>query len=33
VSNANPSGGISGSDNAAFGPQPQGYALANRLAD
>ncbi len=24
VSNANPSGGISGSDNAAFGPQPQG---------
>jgi hypothetical protein len=37
VSNANPSGGITAStkalDNAAFGLHPQGYGLANRLAD
>ena len=26
-------GGISARNNAAFGPQPQGYGLANRLAD
>jgi hypothetical protein len=32
VSNANPTGGIKASDNAAFGFQPQGYAVANRLA-
>jgi hypothetical protein len=32
VSNANPTGGIKASDNAAFGVQPQGYGVANRLA-
>jgi hypothetical protein len=32
VSNANPSGGIKASDNAAFGVRPQGYGVANRLA-
>jgi hypothetical protein len=36
VSNANPSGGIKASDNAAFGVRPQGYGrgtgMANRLA-
>ena len=29
VSNANPTGGIKPSDNAAFGAQPQGYRVAN----
>jgi hypothetical protein len=28
-----PSGGIKASDNAAFGVQPQGYGVANRVAD
>jgi hypothetical protein len=32
VSNANSTGGIKPSDNAAFGAQPQGYGVANRLA-
>jgi hypothetical protein len=32
VSNANSTGGIKSSDNAAFGGQPQGYGMANRLA-
>jgi hypothetical protein len=27
-----PTGGIKASDNAAFGPEPQGYGMANRLA-
>jgi hypothetical protein len=29
---ANPMGAIKPCDNAAFGAQPQGYGLANRLA-
>ena len=32
ISNANPSGGIKAGENAAFGVQPQGYGVANRLA-
>jgi hypothetical protein len=32
ISNANPIVGIKPSDNAAFGVQPQGYEVANRLA-
>jgi hypothetical protein len=32
VSDANPAGGIKASDNAAFGVEPQGYGVANRLA-
>src|SRR5258708_33097664 len=32
VSNANPTGGIKAWDNAAFGVQPQGYGVANRMA-
>jgi hypothetical protein len=32
ISNANPTGGIKACDNAAFGPEPQGYGIANRLA-
>jgi len=31
-SNANPTGGIKPTDNAAFGVQPQGYGVTNRLA-
>jgi hypothetical protein len=32
ISNANPTGGIKACDNAAFGLEPQGYGMANRLA-
>jgi hypothetical protein len=32
VSNANPTGGIKATDNAAFGAEPQGYGVVNRLA-
>jgi hypothetical protein len=32
VSNADLVGGIKASDNAAFGVEPQGYGVANRLA-
>jgi hypothetical protein len=32
VSTANPTGSIKPTDNAAFGVQPQGYGVANRLA-
>jgi hypothetical protein len=32
ISNANPIGGIKPCDNAAFGDQPQGYGVTNRLA-
>jgi hypothetical protein len=32
VSDANPAGGIKASDNAAFGVEPQGYGVANRMA-
>jgi hypothetical protein len=32
ISNASPTGGIKPADNAAFGVQPQGYGVANRLA-
>jgi hypothetical protein len=32
VSDANPGRGIKASDNAAFGVEPQGYGVANRLA-
>jgi hypothetical protein len=32
ISNANPTGGIKACDNAAFGLEPQGYAMAKRLA-
>jgi hypothetical protein len=31
ISNANPIVGIKTCDNAAFGVQPQGYGMANRL--
>jgi hypothetical protein len=32
ISNANPTGGIKACDNAAFGLEPQGYGMTNRLA-
>jgi hypothetical protein len=32
ISDANPTGGIKACDNAAFGLEPQGYGMANRLA-
>jgi hypothetical protein len=33
ISNANPTGGIKAGDNAAFDAEPQGYGVANRMAE